>query len=112
MNTKAIGAASEVICRAMAKNTVVPATIALALDASGLLNTVDAAEELVRLRARVAELEALEPARHQTCRECGAGYDYGQPCSNCAFRVEMAAALASRPVRRVPLDHDLPEVSR
>lgn len=47
-----------------------------------------AAEEL---RARVAKLEALTPAKHQTCRKCGAGYEYGQPCSSCQFNALMAA---------------------
>ncbi|MGW1433092.1 hypothetical protein ACWD6K_31290 [Streptomyces sp. NPDC002431] len=44
-----------------------------------------------QLRARVAELEALTPAPIQTCRVCGAGYDYGQPCSVCEFKKRMAA---------------------
>ena len=50
-----------------------------------------AAEELGRLRARVAELEALKPAAIQTCRKCGAGYTYGEPCSTCLFQARMAA---------------------
>ncbi|MFK0222215.1 hypothetical protein ACIQWN_28995 [Streptomyces vinaceus] len=49
------------------------------------------AEELAEMRARLAELEALKPAPIQDCRKCGAGYDYGQPCSNCAFQARMAA---------------------
>lgn len=44
-----------------------------------------------QLRARVTELEALTPAKHQTCRVCGAGYEYGQPCSSCQFKALMAA---------------------
>lgn len=48
------------------------------------------------LIARVAELEALTPAAIQTCRVCGAGYSYGNPCSNCLFRAEMAAELKTR----------------
>ncbi|KIF00870.1 hypothetical protein PL81_38820 [Streptomyces sp. RSD-27] len=55
------------------------------------------ADELSRLRARVAELEALTPAAIQTCRTCGAGYALGQPCGTCAFQAEMAAALANLP---------------
>lgn len=43
---------------------------------------------------RVAELQALAPAPIQTCRSCGAGYDYGQPCSLCEFKTRMAAELA------------------
>lgn len=43
------------------------------------------------LRARVAELEALTPAPIQTCPSCGAGYDYGKPCSVCEFQARMAA---------------------
>lgn len=42
-------------------------------------------------QARVAELEALTPATIQTCRKCGAGYTYGEPCSTCEFRARMAA---------------------
>ncbi|MFG2412291.1 hypothetical protein [Streptomyces goshikiensis] len=57
--------------------------------------------EVDRLRARVAELEALTPAAIQTCRVCGAGYDLGQPCSTCMFKAQMAAATA-----------DLPEATR
>lgn len=50
------------------------------------------------LRARVAELEALKPARFQDCPKCGAGYEYGQPCPSCEFKKLMAAdpAKASR----------------
>ncbi|MFJ5151415.1 hypothetical protein ACIQCF_07470 [Streptomyces sp. NPDC088353] len=40
---------------------------------------------------RIAELEALKPAPIQTCRVCGAGYTYGQPCSTCEFNTRMAA---------------------
>ncbi|MFF8716213.1 hypothetical protein ACF07T_32980 [Streptomyces sp. NPDC015184] len=50
-----------------------------------------------QLRARVAELEALTPAAIQTCRICGAGYDYGQPCSVCEFKKRMAAELPEDP---------------
>ncbi|MGW1468492.1 hypothetical protein ACWCPT_29620 [Streptomyces sp. NPDC002308] len=48
--------------------------------------------EVERLRARVAELEALKPAQFQDCQKCGAGYEYGQPCSACEFTALMAAA--------------------
>ncbi|MER6778478.1 MULTISPECIES: hypothetical protein [unclassified Streptomyces] len=54
------------------------------------------ADELALLRARLAELEALKPAPIQDCRKCGAGYDYGRPCSNCAFQAAMAT-LTGRP---------------
>lgn len=47
--------------------------------------------EVQRLKACVAELEALTPAPIQTCRVCGAGYSYGQPCSACEFQARMAA---------------------
>lgn len=46
------------------------------------------------LRARVAELEALTPAPIQTCRSCGAGYDYGHPCSICEFKKRIASEIA------------------
>jgi hypothetical protein len=54
------------------------------------LSTVRA--ELRVARGRVAELEALKPAPIQTCRTCGAGYTYGQPCSTCEFQAQMALA--------------------
>lgn len=57
MNAKAIGAASQVICAAMGKNRV-PATIAVALDAKGLLAGPDVAAETLSLRAQVTELQA------------------------------------------------------
>jgi len=70
------------------------------------------------LIARVAELEALTPAAIQTCRVCGAGYSYGNPCSSCLFRAEMAAELKARgfedphdsPLHHTyRVGHDLPE---
>jgi hypothetical protein len=51
----------------------------------------DAAEALRASKARIAELEALTPAAIQTCRKCGAGYTYGEPCSTCLFKARMAA---------------------
>jgi hypothetical protein len=56
----------------------------------------DTATELVALRDRVTELEALKPASIQTCQKCGAGYTLGQPCSTCQFKAEMAAATGVR----------------
>nr|WSX48851.1 hypothetical protein OG409_07770 [Streptomyces sp. NBC_00974] len=53
--------------------------------------------EIERMRARVAELEALKPAAIQTCRTCGAGYSLGQACSVCLFHTQMAAAHAAAP---------------
>ncbi|MEV5619407.1 hypothetical protein [Streptomyces bacillaris] len=53
---------------------------------------VSLAAEVDRLRARVAELEALKPAQFQDCQVCGAGYEYGKPCSACEFNKQMAAA--------------------
>ncbi|MFJ9234098.1 hypothetical protein ACIRJ3_03825 [Streptomyces anulatus] len=59
---------------------------------------------------RVAELEALKPARFQDCRVCGSGYEYGQPCSGCEFKKQMAAAQAGA---RDALPRDLsPEQAR
>lgn len=79
----------------------------------------DGLSEVERLRVRVAELEALTPAAIQTCRKCGAGYTYGEPCSTCAFRARMAAeqqALRERPGEfdavlhhAYTTPHDLPE---
>lgn len=51
----------------------------------------EAAEALRVQRDRIAELEALKPAAVQTCRKCGAGYTYGEPCSSCLFKARMAA---------------------
>ena len=51
---------------------------------------------IAELNERIAELEALTPARVQTCRVCGAGYTYGEPCSSCEFRTRMAAELQAR----------------
>lgn len=53
------------------------------------------------LIARVAELEALTPAAVQTCRKCGAGYSFGEPCQACAFEARMAAEVAARAERPV-----------
>ncbi|MFJ3834503.1 hypothetical protein ACIPY6_03180 [Streptomyces sp. NPDC090054] len=58
MNTKSIAGAARVICEAMGRPNAVPATIAVALDAGGWLNTGDAAAELVRLRL----LQNAQPA--------------------------------------------------
>ncbi|MCX4540457.1 hypothetical protein [Streptomyces sp. NBC_01565] len=49
MNTKLIAAASEVI-HAAEKNSTVPVTLAIALDAAGLLGSPESAAELSRLR--------------------------------------------------------------
>ncbi|MFJ2249400.1 hypothetical protein ACIQGT_40230 [Streptomyces sp. NPDC093108] len=74
------------------------------------------ARERDALRARVTELEALTPAPVQTCRTCGAGYDYGKPCGLCEFKKRVAAAIAEDP-HDSPLHHDyatgrdLPEVT-
>lgn len=59
------------------------------------------------LIARVAELEALTPAEIQTCRVCGAGYTYGQPCSTCEFRKRMAAEVSAR-ATQLEDPHDSP----
>ncbi|WP_405611186.1 hypothetical protein [Streptomyces sp. NBC_01508] len=48
------------------------------------------------LIGRVAELEALKPARFQDCRVCGAGYEYGQACAACAFNERMVAERVAR----------------
>ncbi|MEU2143575.1 hypothetical protein ABZ741_04590 [Streptomyces globisporus] len=76
--------------------------------------------EVDRLRARVAELEALKPARFQDCRVCGAGYEYGQPCSGCEFKKQMAAAQAGArdalprdlsPEQALRIEHQRPETN-
>ncbi|WP_411095972.1 hypothetical protein [Streptomyces sp. 020-2-3H-GM] len=45
---------------------------------------------------RVRELEALKPARFQDCQVCGAGYEYGKPCSACEFKKQLAAPKPAR----------------
>ncbi|MFC9269016.1 hypothetical protein ACFTXJ_14735 [Streptomyces zhihengii] len=63
-------------------------------------------EATQHLRARVAELERMKPARFQDCRVCGAGYEYGQPCPKCAFETQVAAAKATaEDPHGSPLDH-------
>ncbi|MFE9855571.1 hypothetical protein [Streptomyces sp. NPDC005780] len=47
-----------------------------------------------KAEARVAELEELKPARFQDCQKCGAGYEYGQSCTVCAFKASMTAEHA------------------
>ncbi|MER7507015.1 hypothetical protein ABTX82_01500 [Streptomyces lavendulae] len=66
MNTRAIGAASEVIFRALSREGVVPAMVAVALDAHGLLAGPDVTAETNALRAQIAELEGkLQVAERQ-----------------------------------------------
>lgn len=57
MNTKSIDGAARIICKAVGQSQWVPATVAIALDATGWLNAPETAAELVALRDRVAELE-------------------------------------------------------
>lgn len=118
MNTRLVNGAAGVINAALAQCRTA-AGIALALESAGLLMTPETAAELKQLRARVAELEAVTPAAIQTCRVCGAGYSYGNPCSTCLFRAEMAAELQARGLEDPhdsPLHHayktprDLPEL--
>lgn len=118
MNTRLVNSAAGVINAALTQNRTA-AGIALALESAQLLMTPETAAELESLRVRVAELEALTPAAIQTCRVCGAGYSYGNPCSNCLFRAEMAAELKTRGLEDPhdsPLYHayktprDLPEL--
>ncbi|MFB6517470.1 hypothetical protein [Streptomyces sp. NPDC056401] len=75
MNTRSISGAAKVICARMGRPNAVGATIAVALDAGGWLNTEDTAAELVRLRDRVAELEA-----ERAPRPCGRELSTGRPC--------------------------------
>lgn len=55
-STRAINAAAGVIHAAMQQGKTLPASIAYVLDSACLLNSPEAAAELVALRARVAEL--------------------------------------------------------
>ncbi|MFF9568451.1 hypothetical protein [Streptomyces sp. NPDC014685] len=74
-----------------------------------LRRLLDIEVERDALRARVAELEALKPAPVQTCRTCGAGYDYGQPCSVCEFKKRMAAAIAAPVEKDTPAGESTPQ---
>lgn len=76
----------------------------------------DAMAEVDRLRARVAELEALKPARFQDCRVCGTGYEYGKPCSFCEFKARIAAEIAKAQAEVTPdqarrIERDHPETN-
>ncbi|MFD7101889.1 hypothetical protein [Streptomyces celluloflavus] len=59
MNARSVSRAADVIFRAM-QTRQTAAGIAAALDAAGMLQSPETAAEAERLRARVAELEALE----------------------------------------------------
>lgn len=76
--------------RTVGRVDVLPADLELVLHAHSDLNWC--LDVIAKLRARVAEREALVPAPIQTCRVCGAGYDYGQSCATCEFKKHMAAA--------------------
>jgi hypothetical protein len=58
MNTQSVNNTADAISRAMQKGRTLPASLAVALDKEGLLQTSETEAELERLRARVAELEA------------------------------------------------------
>ncbi|GGT43651.1 hypothetical protein [Streptomyces purpureus] len=149
MNAARVTAAAGVILAAM-QTRQTAAGIAAALESACLLQSPEIAAEMSALRARVAELEAerhstnealsdaaqalrvqrdritgleaLTPAPIQTCRTCGAGYTYGQPCSTCEFQARMATELAARQRQQedphdgpnhhdYALGRDLPEVT-
>lgn len=99
MNTRSISGAARVICEAMGRNRV-PATIAVALDAGGWLNTSEAAAELVALRDRVTELEtalALSPdpiAYGPRGYRCGCGKDAHSSLTPCLPDPEPPAGTA------------------
>ncbi|MCP9209524.1 hypothetical protein [Streptomyces cucumeris] len=48
--------------------------------------------EQAELRTQLAAAQQVTPATYQTCRACGAGYRYGQPCQTCEFQAQMKAA--------------------
>ncbi|MGW5852140.1 hypothetical protein ACWFQ8_30045 [Streptomyces sp. NPDC055254] len=130
MNTRSIAGAARVICKALAKNRV-PATIAMALDASGWLNTTEAAAELVRLRllqnAQPAELseaqtEALADAGNRALNDhyhedlCACS-DWPKGCASsgnyfagswdtAAFSIGMAAVIGVWESMRAPAEAD------
>lgn len=49
-----------------------------------------------RLGRVLPALAPAQPAEIQTCDVCGAGYTYGQDCQTCAFKANMAAAVAEQ----------------
>lgn len=126
MNVRSINGAAQVICDAMALDRV-PATIARALDASGWLNTTEAAAELVRLRllqnAQPAELseaqvdaladagnEALNDHYHEELCHCSSwpescvssGSYFAGSWDTAAFSIGMAAVIGAWEAMRNP----------
>jgi hypothetical protein len=97
VNTKALNSLADVICRAQTNGKRTPMGIAMAIDSAGRHMSPETAAEMDRLRARVAELEALTPAAIQACRKCGAGYTLGEPCSVCEFQARMAVEASVAP---------------
>ncbi|MFE6080033.1 hypothetical protein [Streptomyces virginiae] len=135
MNTRSISGAARVICEAEGKPNAVPATIAVALDATGWLNTEEVQAELVRLRllqnAQPAELseaqlealidagnEALNDYYHERACSCS---DWPQSCSSSAwnfagawdtdaFAIGMASVIGAWESMRAPAEVD--EIAR
>lgn len=135
MNTRSISGAARVICEAEGRANAVPATIAVALDAAGWLNTPDTAAELVRLRlllnAQPATLtedqtdaladagnQALNDHYHDDLCHCS---DWPESCASsgnyfagswdtAAFSIGMAAVIGLWESMRAPAEAD--ELSR
>jgi hypothetical protein len=132
VNTKSIAGAARVICEAMGRPKAVPATITVALDAGGWLNTTETASELERLRllqnAMPAELSeaqtdaladagnrALNDHYHEDLCLCS---DWPESCGNyfagrwdtAAFDIGMAAVIGAWESMRAPAEAD--ELSR
>lgn len=101
MNAKRVKAAEGVILAAQKQGRSLAASLAYALESACLLQSPESAMELELLqrelaaaRAELEELRALKPAPIQTCRTCGAGYTYGQPCSQCTYTALLAEVAA------------------
>lgn len=95
MNTKLIAAAAEVICAAEKKSTV-PVTLAIALDAAGLLQSPGTAAELARLVQDRAQWRTryYDESRTYWDAELSPG---GECCADCYQPVESEPCAEHHP---------------
>lgn len=68
MNTRAINAAADVICRAQKNGTVTPTGLALALESAGLLLSPEIAQDIAASRAAERLSALLAPAESREDR--------------------------------------------
>lgn len=125
MNTRSINDAAQVICDLIGRSRI-PANIAMGLDASGWLNTTEAAAELERLRLlqnaqpadlSEAQIDALADAGNRALNdyyhdELCACSDWPESCGNyvagnwdtAAFDIGMAAVIGRWEAMRAPAE--------